>query len=183
MAYKVFGGKKPQMNNESSIKTNAAMYASKTSMYGKKPMIASDNGDDPRKERANYLAQEKQFSKEVGSQFSKELSEASDALLGDLSKYKLISEMPKEFNSRGFQNKVEETAKSIVGTSGMQIGDTTYNTEDITKQVTSWLNTMGKAKIAGQQGSAKDREQKKTLAQAIGEELGRTPKMYGKKKK
>jgi len=41
MAYKL-GGKKPQMNNASSMKTNAAMYASKTSMYGK-PMM---NGDD-----------------------------------------------------------------------------------------------------------------------------------------
>jgi hypothetical protein len=48
MAYKVFnnGKGKPKMNNASSMKTNAAMYASKTSMYGK-PMM--DDGDEPRK--------------------------------------------------------------------------------------------------------------------------------------
>lgn len=40
MPYKL-GGKKPQMNNDSSIKTNAAMYASKTSMY--KPMLAPED--------------------------------------------------------------------------------------------------------------------------------------------
>lgn len=182
MAYKVFNGKKPQMNNESSMKTSAAMYASKTSMYGKKPMIASDNGDDPRKERAKFLAEQKKFSKEVGSQFSEALANSSDALISEIGKYKSIEDMPTEFNSKGFQKKIEETAKSIVGTSGMQVGDRTYNTQDITKEVGDWLKTMGKAKIQGQQGGAKDKEQRKTLKQAIAKELNK-PKMYGKKKK
>ena len=46
MAFKL-GGKKPQMNNASSMKASAAMYASKTSMYGKKPMMNGEDG--PRK--------------------------------------------------------------------------------------------------------------------------------------
>jgi len=43
MGFQIFkGGKKPQMNNNSSMSTKTSMYASKTSMY--KPMLAPGNG-------------------------------------------------------------------------------------------------------------------------------------------
>ncbi len=59
MAYKVFnksGKSKSQMNNASSMKTNAAMYASKTSMYGK-PMMNGGPGDDEKKKIASKSAE------------------------------------------------------------------------------------------------------------------------------
>ena len=55
MAFKL-GGKKPQMNNASSMKTGAAMYANKTSMYGKKP-IMDGPGDDEKKKVAAQSAE------------------------------------------------------------------------------------------------------------------------------
>jgi len=171
MAYKV-GGKKPQMNNASSIKTNAAMYASKTSMYGK-PMMNGGPGDDEKKKAQEAQRAAQQRAKEATafrqSMYSSDFGNLSKDVAKDQGKqdfyYGDNSDKGKSLKSLYASKEYSKFAQS-------QGGDS----EELRKKVAgefAFATKLGKSQFAK---SSEGREAKLREGIAIAESLGRKRK-------
>lgn len=173
MAFQLKGGKKPQMNNASSIKTNAAMYASKTSMYGK-PMMDGGPGKGipaPPKEKGYEYAV---WNKKYGKAYRKQEAD------------KFRAKTQKEIDERKAREAAKEKKEAPLGRteSGSPAGKASYKDPKTGKIVKTIFDSKGDY-ISAAQKEYERRGKTYDISEADKYEWVKTPgaKMYGKKKK
>lgn len=172
MAYKL-GGKKPQMNSASSMKTNAAMYASKTSMYGK-PMMNGGPGDDEKKKKEQEAQRAASKSRDQANAFRKSMYSSN---FGKLSKDVAKSQGKQDYyygdnSDKGKSLKSLYASKEYSEFAKSQGGDSEKLRKSVADEF-SFARGLGKKQYASSP-EAKDYKLREGIA--IAESLGRKRK-------